>query len=508
MGQKNKYGQYMTPGIIADFMVNLIGHDKKCKCLEPSCGTGAFLEKLNEYDYKNTTSYEIDKSLINKKFKTKNKSFLSSDIKEKYDVIIGNPPYIRWKNIENNLKTELENLLIWNMYCNCLCDYSSAFILKSVQLLKQNGELIFITPDYWFSNTHAQKMRNYLLDNGYIKEIYHFNETPIFDKVKISFVIFKYVKNKNLKPNIQITKYFSKNKLSQNDLNEIKNKTSKNAQFFTISQFEKNNKWILFEPKKIIETKKYEKSCQNNYFKDFCEIGNGMVSGLDKAFKLSDNIILNKEEEQNIIDVIKAKDLKLFGFNKKTRYIFIKNKIDEHILKDRFNSFYEHLSKYKKDLLKRYNYGHDLKYWEWAFLRNYKLFNQNTQKIFCPCKERITNKERFRFSIIPPDYYPSQDVTSLLKKDNTKEDIRYITALLNSKYVFNWLSINGTRKGDIIEFSHRPVSSIPYRKIDFSNKKEKDLHNKIVSLADKYKKECNSKILDEIDKYIGELIEY
>ena len=58
MGQKNKYGQYMTPEIITDFMVRLIEHNKNCKCLEPSCGTGAFLEKLNQYDYKNITSYE------------------------------------------------------------------------------------------------------------------------------------------------------------------------------------------------------------------------------------------------------------------------------------------------------------------------------------------------------------------------------------------------------------------------------------------------------------------
>ena len=78
-------------------------------------------------------------SIIPKNFNVINKSFVSAEIKEKYDVIIGNPPYIRWKNLEDNLKTELETSNLWKTYCNSLCDYSSVFILKAAELLKENG---------------------------------------------------------------------------------------------------------------------------------------------------------------------------------------------------------------------------------------------------------------------------------------------------------------------------------------------------------------------------------
>ncbi len=40
---KNKYGQYFTPEIIADFMISLADIDSNSKVLEPSCGEGFFL---------------------------------------------------------------------------------------------------------------------------------------------------------------------------------------------------------------------------------------------------------------------------------------------------------------------------------------------------------------------------------------------------------------------------------------------------------------------------------
>ncbi len=504
MNCKNKYGQYMTPEIIASFMVNLIEHDNDCECLEPCCGEGIFLDLLKKSGYKNITAFEIDKSLIKKEYNIYNKSFVSADIKTKYDVIIGNPPIIRWKNLEKDLKSELSDSILWQNYCNSLCDYSSAFIIKSVEQLKEDGELIFITTNYWFSTMHASGMRNYLLDNGYIKEIVYFNETPIFEKVSASFVIFKFVKNKKLKPDIDVIKYSSSKKLSKDVLDSIAKKEC--GENYFIPQFEKNTKWIIEKKEEIEIIHYYENACGGNTLKKICDIGNGMVSGLDKAFQISSDVVLNDDESKSYINVIKAKNLKPFVYDSSTRYIFFKNKIDENILKNKFVNFFAQLFPFKQSLLNRYSYGKDLQYWEWAFLRNFSLFQNNTDKIFCPCKERITKKDRFRFSIVPANYYPTQDVTALVLKNDTEEDIRYVTALLNSKYVFKWLSNCGVRKGDIVEFSEAPLASIPYRKINFNNEREKNIHDKIIELVETYKKQNNPKILDDIDFSIGELL--
>ena len=56
MKEKNKYGQYFTEEVVAEFMVSLITHDKTSKVLEPSCGKGVFLKKLSEYGFSDQTA--------------------------------------------------------------------------------------------------------------------------------------------------------------------------------------------------------------------------------------------------------------------------------------------------------------------------------------------------------------------------------------------------------------------------------------------------------------------
>lgn len=97
---KNKYGQYFTREVITNYMTTLITHDKEAVVCEPSCGKGAFLSSLLKHGYNNITAYEIDKTLEIPYNFVKFESFLSVPTSEKYDVVIGNPPYIRWKYLE------------------------------------------------------------------------------------------------------------------------------------------------------------------------------------------------------------------------------------------------------------------------------------------------------------------------------------------------------------------------------------------------------------------------
>ncbi|MEW6654401.1 MAG: N-6 DNA methylase, partial [Bacteroidota bacterium] len=200
--RKNKYGQYFTPKQIAEFMVDLAEVPINSAVLEPCSGKGVFLDTLHEKGFTKITSYEIDETLIEKKHKTINESFVSASINKKFKLIIGNPPYIRWANLEDELKVELINNPLWNKYFNSLCDYLYFFILKSIELLEDEGQLIFICPEYWLNTTHSLSLRNYMASNGYFESIYHFNETPIFKGVTISSIIFKYIKSHKVRPKV------------------------------------------------------------------------------------------------------------------------------------------------------------------------------------------------------------------------------------------------------------------------------------------------------------------
>lgn len=510
MKEKNKYGQYFTEPVIADFMVTLIEHNNHCRVLEPSCGEGVFIKALKKASYCDVTAYEIDKELAREHNEVKYESFVTSPTSEKFDVVIGNPPYIRWKNLEPELRKELIDSPLWNKYFNSLCDYLFLFILKSVEQLNIGGELIFICSDYWLNTTHSLSLRNYLCENGYFKEIFLFKEAPLFENVCASFVIFKYIKSTIKPTTINVFTYNKRGKPLYKEL--VERSCFDNSR---ISQFEKGSRWII-APDTIKESMlELEKACADNstlfsdsYYKlgDFCDIGNGMVSGLDSAFKLSDNNIEYTDKERMcIIQVLKAKNLEQYSYSSSEQYIYM----PEHISEDEFYcdypNFASHLNSFRNKLDKRYNYGRYIPYWEFVFPRNKSLFERNVAKIFIPCKERISHKKYFRFCYSPVGFYPLQDVTGIVPSKTCKESVEYILSYLNNKRVFQWLCYNGIVKGEIVEFSEAPIASIPYPRIDWNNNYEVRLHNKITSETKAYILDNDSSHIELINNFFDEL---
>ena len=501
---KNKYGQYFTIKPIAQFMTQLVAHPKNARVLEPSCGEGVFLHTLQQAGFNNISAYEIDQTLTKSNHFNfvKHTSFISSPTTEKFDVIIGNPPYIRWKNIEHELKTELENNDLWKKYFNSLCDYLFIFILKSIEQLVEGGELIFICTEYWMNTTHSKTLREYMIKHGYFSEIYHFKESPLFQGVTASFIIFRYIKSSSKeKPSIALYMYNDKGVPSLDDLTSLKCFVS-----LSIPQFTEQGRWILATQEAQEDMRRFEAHCSyksNDLFGeqsthrigDVCDIGNGMVSGLDAAFRINGDECLSMQEKKCIINVLKAKDLEAFRHKSTSKYIFLPEDISEEELKVNYPNFYTHFQPNISKLNKRYLYHRDIPYWAFVFPRNKRLFDKETDKIFIPCKERISNKSHFRFCFAPTGYYPLQDVTCIVKKDICNESIEYILFFLNSKYVFDWLSNNGIIKGAIVEFSEAPIASIPYRMIDWNNPKEIAVHNNITIGVKSYLKDHDTSIL-------------
>lgn len=514
--KSKKIGQYFTPEFIVEFMLDLIDIEKESRILEPSCGNGIFLKSLERRGFKNCIGYEIDSTLeIDVNSPVVLQSFISADIQQKFRCVIGNPPYIRWKNLDEKLKVELSSNNLWNTYFNSLCDYLFIFILKSITHLEVNGCLVFITPEYWLNTKHAHSLREYMIKNGSFSHIIHLSETPIFENVNSSFIIFKYIKgvyNKEMK----ITKIpkCGKDEIKNTlmDVHKLKNYT------FVASQFKSNHPWLLANSNELLEIQKYEKACTTTNegnkiiesfvtLGDLSKIGNGLVSGLDKAFQIDEKMILNSNELKKTINVVKAKHLHGFFYEKITKYIFLNEiNLSECDLKINYPNFYTQLKPYIEQLNARYKYNRDIPYWEWAFLRSFSLFDNDQPRIFVPCKERVSNKSSFRFSLIESGIFPTQDVTSI-HLNKTKESALYIVALLNSRFVFDWYKIKGVIKGNIVEFSEKPLSSIPILMIDWNDLSEVELYNRIMFLAlDSYSNKVDNK--NKLDELFLQLIEF
>ena len=111
---------------------------------------------------------------------------------------------------------------------------------------------------------------------------------------------------------------------------------------------------------------KFERECQKtstvlfseelHRIGDFCDIGNGMVSGLDAAFQIADIDHLNNDERDAIISVMKAKDLCPYKNKSATNYIFLQGVSDIEIFESKYPHFAEHFKPYIEKLQQRYNY--------------------------------------------------------------------------------------------------------------------------------------------------------
>lgn len=485
---KNVLGQYFTPSYVARIMVDLIESPRESKVLEPSAGEGVFLDVLHEAGYSNIEGIEIDSSLKQNMIHTvHNDSFVSWLKDGEYSVVIGNPPYIRWKNLEEFQKNEIKEHPLWGVLFNSLSDYLTVFIANAIQNLRDGGELIFITPSFWMHTLHSENLRSWMLSQGTFSHIINFGESNVFQGVSSSTIIFRFVKNIHIQE-IQFYGYNGPRKVPESiSLNGDEFKK------FMIPQFSPGEQWIFADQQSLNDIAELEAACTmtvdaDNLFEerihrvallgDYVHIANGMVSGLDKAFRWDAPIDgLNETEQSALATVVKGKDIKNVYMEGNSRYIDIPEGLTESDVASKYPSLYEQLVSYKENLMERYSYQRSLPFWEWAFKRSQKYFYTEMPKIFVPCKERVTNKESARFCLVPPGVVATQDVTAFSPLMETKESIEYILAYLVHPRVTSWYRYKGLMKGGIAEFSEKPLSSIPFRYIDWDDDEDIAFHD-------------------------------
>lgn len=198
---KGELGQFMTPGIIAEFMASLFQKcDGSIQLLDAGAGVGsltiAFLERMKSVKSPQTThitAYEIDPMLLrymksnldtykvlynitdNLEFNIFNRDFIEdavSEIKSNKDKIfthaILNPPYKKINSQSDHRKllssVDIETV---NLY--------SAFVSLALMLLKDKGELVAIIPRSFCNGNYYRPFRNLITKNAAITRIHLFD---------------------------------------------------------------------------------------------------------------------------------------------------------------------------------------------------------------------------------------------------------------------------------------------------------------------------------------------
>jgi adenine-specific DNA-methyltransferase len=155
--------------------------------LEPSCGDGAFLSFLENY-----IAIEYDKQYSNPNIL--NMDFFQFPISNKFDTIIGNPPYVAYKYIPENIRKNM-NAVIPKNFFDKRTNLYIMFIWKCLHHLKENGELIFITPRDFTKATSSAKLNSFLFSLGTITDFINLGDAKIFDGVQPNVAIWRFEKD-------------------------------------------------------------------------------------------------------------------------------------------------------------------------------------------------------------------------------------------------------------------------------------------------------------------------
>lgn len=200
-------GAYYTPQKLANAMVRLFASEKIETVLEPSCGDGVFLDSLQETGMLNKVSrveaVEIEAAEAKKvsvrykdipQVKVMNQDFFDfykeTLGKKTYDLILGNPPYIRYQYLkESQRNCQAHILTSHGMKSNKLINAWVAFMVASVQMLSENGKIAFVIPAEILQVAYAEDLRLYLA-NHFAKITLITFEQLIFPDIEQEVVVF------------------------------------------------------------------------------------------------------------------------------------------------------------------------------------------------------------------------------------------------------------------------------------------------------------------------------
>ncbi len=184
--ERKRRGGYYTPLALAQYLVKWGIRDNTRRILEPSCGDGNFILAILRYLAQNAhispsiVAVELDDAELGKAIERvegfgKNgaviewrrqdffDAYTSLDSAEKFDLIIGNPPFIRFQHFNDDSRNlAFAHLRMAGYKPTKLANAWAAFVQLSIELLREDGRLAMVVPAELLQVKYAHELRERL----------------------------------------------------------------------------------------------------------------------------------------------------------------------------------------------------------------------------------------------------------------------------------------------------------------------------------------------------------
>ncbi len=421
-----------------------------------------------------------------------------------FDCIIGNPPYIRQEQIRE-IKPLLEKQ--YQDFYNSSADIYTYFFALAYHLLKEKGFSAFITSNKYARARYGAKLRELLLKKTTIVSYMELNALKVFESATVDTSIMSFIKQ--TPPKESDFKYYEPTPDDKSDL--------KSARSLEMRQNALSTESFIFADATLLDLRDKMESV-GTPLKDWdIQIYRGILTGANEAFIIPTEKreeILNacktqeerKRTETLIKPILRGKDIKRYSYEWAGEWVInthngytsnLKSKIPPIDI-EKYPALKTHLDSHWETIATRSDQG-DTPY----HLRNCAYLEDfEKEKIVYPCimaKEPCFVYEEKGF------YAPAP--ANIITGD--KIEIKYITALLNSKCIYFAMRKFYMGGGIEGELKTNNLEKIPIPKITPKNqelaRKITDCAKAILEAKEKDPKANTQKLEKEIDALVYQL---
>lgn len=400
-----------------------------------------------------------------------------------FDVVIGNPPYVKIQTmaesspiIVDELKKRYKSASSGNI------DIYLCFVEKALKLLKATGEMGYILPNKFFEGDMGENLRNIIATKKALKKVVYFGANQVFSNAT-TYTCLLFLSGSE-RENFEFLRIYNKA-----DLVEVLN----NAKFIKLPISLTNEEKWNFHSENILNilnklksmpikledlTRKIfigtQTSADDIYILYEGEENNGIVKTYSKSLDREIEI-----EREILKPFLLGKDVKRYSSPIPNKWIIFPYKIEDNSavlysecdIKNKFPKAWEYLKENKKILENREHGKFKNTWWQYGRTQNLNEFENN--KLSFPDVGL-----RAQGIYDNSNLYHSNTMYSLLFKDKDI-NLLFILSILNSKLFSYFMRMVGTEiRGGYIRFNPRFVNNFSIPNVD------KDTENKLSSLVE------------------------